>query len=473
MFQKISKFFLYASVFSIALVATSTFFPFIGVKYYFFRVVIELALLFYLLYWAFEAKINEVKNRLLEVSRRPLFIAVSIFVLAFLLASIFALNSHAAFWSNFERGEGGFQMIHYYLFFFLLIIQLKEWKEWRLLFWLSVGAAFLMVLYGFLAQVGVNGLISPLRGDTSGLSISDRIFSPRFQGSLGNPAYVAPYLLFTLFFTSYLWLVDSKKTKSSRFLIYGGLSLVFLLFFILSQTRGAFLGLIGAIFAFFICSIIISSKRRKINSYILLGIILVGSIFIVFRHNPIIQKLPGSRLLQIADTGYETDSIRTRLWTWGSAWRAFKDRPIFGWGPENFSAAFDKHFDPRHFSPEKNSETWFDRAHSIVFDYLSTTGLIGFLAYLSIFIIFFRNLFQGNKFIEKNNINPQQLDANMPHFKKAPLLTSLMFAVIIGYLIQGLALFDVLPIYLNLFIVLAFASYIFSSNKLKANEPNN
>ncbi len=473
MLQKISKFFLYASVFSIVLVATSTFFPFIGVKYYFFRVVIEFALLFYLLYWAFEAKINEVKNRLLEVSRRPLFIAVSIFVLAFLLASIFALNSHAAFWSNFERGEGGFQMLHYYIFFLLLIIQFKEWKEWRLLFWLSLSAAFLMILYGFLAQLGVNGLVSPLRGNTVGLSISDRIFSPRFQGSLGNPAYVAPYLLFSLFFTIYLWFVDSKKNKPGHFLVYGGLSLLFLLFFILSQTRGAFLGLIGAIFAFLICSIIVSPRLRRVSTYILLGIIIIGSSLVVFRHSSIIQKLPGSRFLQIADTGYETDSIQTRLWTWGSAWRAFKDRPLFGWGPENFSAAFDRYFDSRHFSPVKNTETWFDRAHSIIFDYLSTTGLIGFLAYAFIFVMFFRNLFQKKKTVEENSNASGQSDQSEPYFKRAPLLTSLMLAVIIGYLIQGLALFDVLPIYLNLFLVLAFSSYIFSSNKLKTNELNN
>ena len=53
MFLKLSKFFLYASVFSVVVVMPSTFFPFIGGKYYFFRTAIELALISLMLWWAF------------------------------------------------------------------------------------------------------------------------------------------------------------------------------------------------------------------------------------------------------------------------------------------------------------------------------------------------------------------------------------------------------------------------------------
>ena len=120
MFLKLSKFFIYLSVFSVVIVLTSTFFPFIGGKYYFFRVCVELALIFFLLFWAFEAQGREILDRFRKISREPLFIATSLFVLFYLLASIFAYNSHAAFWSNYERGEGGFQMFHYYIFFVLL-----------------------------------------------------------------------------------------------------------------------------------------------------------------------------------------------------------------------------------------------------------------------------------------------------------------------------------------------------------------
>lgn len=117
MLLKLSKFFLYSSVFCVLIVMTSTFFPFIGGKTYFFRTAVELSAIFLLLWWGFEARDGELSARVKDMFKKPLFIAVSGFVLAFLLATLFAFDSHAAFWSNFERGEGGFQMLHYYAFF--------------------------------------------------------------------------------------------------------------------------------------------------------------------------------------------------------------------------------------------------------------------------------------------------------------------------------------------------------------------
>lgn len=133
MFLKLLKFFLYAAVFCVVLVSISTFFPFIGVKYYFFRIVVELALICFLLWWAFEAKAGEVKEAITQAFKKPVVIAVSVFVLFYMLSVVFALDPHGAFWSNFERGEGGFQMIHYFIFFFLLVLNFKEEKDWKLL----------------------------------------------------------------------------------------------------------------------------------------------------------------------------------------------------------------------------------------------------------------------------------------------------------------------------------------------------
>ena len=129
MFLKLSKFFLYASVLSVLVVMTTTFFPFIGGKAYFFRVTIELSLIFTLFWWAFEAPVGEAWKRCKDMFQKPLFAAVSVFGLMFMLATLFALDKHAAFWSNYERGEGGFQMLHYYAFFFLLTFLFRERKD--------------------------------------------------------------------------------------------------------------------------------------------------------------------------------------------------------------------------------------------------------------------------------------------------------------------------------------------------------
>lgn len=449
MLLKLSKFFLYASLFSVLVVLSGTFFPFIGGKYYFFRVCIELALMTVVFWWAFEARKGEFYHRFKRIGTHPLFIAVSAFVAFFVLASLVAYSPHAAFWSNFERGEGGFQMIHYYLFFMLLLFVCDREEDWRLLLKLSLVAALFMILYGAGAAAFIEGFIGPYTEGTAPTFLG-RVFSPttRFQGSLGNPAYVAPYLMFSLFYVLWLlWNGRTEKKKTGYTVLYVTAFIFFLIFFILSQTRGAFIGLGGAVLAFLLYLLFSAPRLRAWVAFGLLTLILFGSIALRNRDSQFIKNLPASRLF---DLSFSDQTVQTRLWTWGSAWRGFKERPLLGWGPENFSTIFDKYFDPRHYEPGKNSETWFDRAHSVFFDYLSETGILGLLSYIGIFATFYVLFFKS-----------RARDAHTA-LKKAPLFAqAVFFALPIGYLLQGLVLFDVLPIYINLFLFLAFALFEF------------
>ncbi len=454
MLLKLSKFFLYASVFSVLVVMNQTFFPFIGGKDYFFRTAIELSLIFFLLWWASGAPAGEVSARLKNLFSQPLFLAVSLFALMFTLATIFAYDPHAAFWSNYERGEGGFQVLHYYAFFFLSVYLFREKKDWTRLFWVSIAAAVGMILYGAGAAVfnvdpatgalsNPFGFIGPYAegGKLISPTFLGRVFSngARFQGSLGNPAYVAPYLMFSLFYLIWLWVSENKRTLLIN-ISYGVLGVFLVIFFLASQTRGAFVGLVAALFVFLAVLVLKNRVWRK-RLIVLLAVlaVLLGTLMYYGRRD-FVKKLPAGRLF---DIGFSDRTFQTRLWTWNSAWQGFKERPLLGWGPENFSPVFDKYFDPRHFIPGQPSETWFDYAHSIIFDYLVEIGILGFLSYLLIFALFFRELVK--KFEARSNV----------------FLTALLAALPIGYLIQGLALFNILAIYINIFLFLAFACYQF------------
>jgi O-antigen ligase len=448
--NKLAKFFVFASVFSVVVVMSGTFFPFIGGKYYFFRVCIELGLAFLLLWWAFEASAGELEERFRRMLRQPIFIATSVFVLAVLLSTLFAVNPHGAFWSNYERGEGGFQMLHYYAFFVLMALLFEHEKDWRHLFRISIVAGVGMIAYGLLAASLEPGFIGPYRAD-DGTGVFDRVFSrSRFQGSLGNPAYVAPYLLFIIFYTFWLW-VHGRVTLR-RNLWYGALAIFFLTFFILSQTRGAFLGLIASVIVFFGYLVFDDRRLRKI-ALIIIGIIFAAivAVYSLFSGDDRLEYVAGGRLLNISLSAV---SAQTRLWTWGSAWRGFLEHPVFGWGPENFSQIFDKHFDPRHYVPGQNSETWFDRAHSIVFDYLAMTGILGFGGLVAMFGAYFWRLY-GRIRRERKSSEAQNREIG---YKRA-VRNGLLIAIPVGYLVQGMILFDVLPIYLNLFIMMAFGNF--------------
>ena len=467
-YLKLSKFFLYLTVFSLLVITSSTLFPFITGKYIFFRLAVELSLIFFLLAWEFQPGLN-LKPRLVKAFNQPLVIIISLFVLAFVLSAVLAVDAKAAFWSNYERGDGGFQMIHYFIFFLLLVLLFEKEEDWRRLFIVSLIVAGLSILYGLAAALHWQGFL--------GTGICDR-----FQATLGNPSYVAIYMIFSLFYLLWLWL--SAKKNWLRNLMFGSFLLVLLFIFLLTQTRGAFLGLGVGLFLGLIYLLIIlpAGLTRRLTAAALVFLIFLGGLAFFFnKSNKSLALVPfcpsSSRLLELTVSG---GSLETRFWTWGSAIQGFKERPILGWGPENFSLIFDKYFNTGHFKVGQPSETWFDRAHSVFFDYLAETGIIGLLAYLGIFAVFYLQFFKKtlvnvdkkliyaakNKKSVPISLNPEGVALRRPYGAgpyQSAWQRALLFSLPIIYLVQALVLFDILPVYLNLFLFFAFAIFLFNT----------
>lgn len=433
---KLSKFFLYTALCALVIVMSSTLFPFIVGKYVFFRAMVGVSAITFSLGLLFEDKKEEMWNRLKDVVRHPLSLALIIFGFVFVIAGFFGANPSASFWSNFERGEGGLQMLNLLAFFLLASVHLREWKDWKKFFIVWMSVAGIVILYGIGAGLGLGGAFIGSKF-ASGM---------RFAGSLGNAAYVGTYMLFTLVFALILAAKETNKKNKKWWYVCAIISFIF---FWWSQTRGAFMGLAAGLVA---AGIYFAFKKPNLRRTVLPGIgvivVLIG-IFISLSNTPFVKELPGARLFTIS---LEERTIQTRLWTWNSALQGFKDRPIFGWGPENFALVFDKYFDHRHFLPNEGSETWFDRAHSIYFDALAETGVVGFISLISLFIVYFA---QFVKFSKGDT-------THMSIFEK-----SLFIFIPIMYLVQGIVLFDVFPIYLSLFSFFAFTLWSFKSGEIK------
>lgn len=468
-FRSAAKFFLYASSFSILIVMVSTFFPFIGGKDYFFRASIEIALIFSIFWWAFEAKAGDAMNRLRAVSAKPIFIAVSAFVLVYFLSSLFAHDPNAAFWSNYERGEGAFQMLHYYAFFVLAVLFFDKKEDWLKFFRVSVYVALLMIAYGVAANLGWAPRFISTYAQGMPEGAWTRLTQGRFHGSLGNPVYVAPYLIFAFFYLFYLWGERAAK-NIKKFLLYGLAAVVFMFFFLLSQARAGMVGLSVSVFVFLVYLIFSSRRWRKFLFVALVVLIFAGGTIVRYKDSGLVRSLPFWKIFNISFSTSELWTFNTRLWTWGSAWRGFLDRPILGWGPENFTAVFDKYFDPRHHVPGEQRETWFDRAHSIYFDYLTGTGIVGLAAYLSIFgVIFSRFIKKWTGYLRKNHQTLRGEESALAARDTQPareiIKEALLFSLLVGYLVQGAAIFDVFPMYISLFAVFAFSHYYFSASE--------
>jgi len=119
-----------------------------------------------------------------------------------------------------------------------------------------------------------------------------------------------------------------------------------------------------------------------------------------------------------------------RFVVWERAVTGWLERPLLGWGPENFNVMFQRHFNPVLFLPEYGQEIWFDRAHNIIVDTLVTVGIVGLLAYFGIFLATLLILWQNYQ--KKRTC-----------FWTAAAFSSLLAA----YFVQNLTVFDKISSY--------------------------
>ncbi len=383
-------------------VANTFFFPFITGKAFYLRILIEVAFVA----WA--------ALSLLDKEYRPRFswigAATAGFVVWMFVADAFAPNAAKAFWSNFERMEGWVLLIHLLGFFFAASAVLRVEKKWRAWFLASLGASVVVCAYAFL-QLG--GVLAIHQGST------------RIDATLGNSAYFAIYLLFSVFVA--LWLALTEKHSWLRWSLIG-LAVVegTLIFF--TETRGAVIGLILSLALAALLTALTAGKhvRRGAAFAFACIVILVGSVYLA-RNSDFVQNnhtLERITSISLADG-------QTRFTLWGMAFRGVLERPLTGWGQEGFNYVFNKYYEPSLYKQEQ----WFDRAHNAFIDWLAAGGIPAFLLYLSLFGSALVLLWQNSQLSRPERIA--------------------LTAALVGYAIHNFFVFDNLYSYIYFFAILA------------------
>jgi O-antigen ligase/Tfp pilus assembly protein PilF len=385
------------------IIANSYFFPFITGKAFFFRILIEIAVCA----WAVLA--------FLDKEYRPRFswvgLAVFAFVVWMFVADCFAANVAKAFWSNFERMEGWVLLIHLLGFFVVASTVLRVEKKWRAWFLTSLGVSVAVLAYSFLQLVGV-------------LQIHQG--SSRIDASFGNSAYLAIYFLFNVFIA--LWLAFSEKRQWLKWCLIA-LAAVEAVFIFFTETRGAVLGLVGALALTAILTAFTAGKQaRRIAIYALAAIIILSGGLYAARdssfvaNNHVLNRITS---ISIADG-------QTRFTIWHMALEGTLERPIVGWGQEGFAYVFDKYYEPSLYQQEQ----WFDRAHNAFIDWLVAGGVPAFLLYISLFVSALVLLWRSSE---------------LPRYERI-----LLTAALVGYACHNLFVFDNLYSYIYFFAILAF-----------------
>lgn len=493
---------IFALPFVVFIVAQSLFFPYITGKNFAFRIIVEIIAGAWLALALVRPEYRPRKSWLLG--------AFSIFVILIAIADANGVYPFKSFWSNYERMDGWITLAHLLVYFVVASSILNTEKLWRSFWLFTLGVSSLVALHGILQALGI--------------AATDQGFSSttRVSAKFGNPIYLAGYMLFHVFIAailvsrygserlstaekSFAWvflgvfalslaiitrtavwepyaalvlfsaLVVWLISKEQKYLLCLLIALDALVLF-LTGTRGTMLGLIGgALFSAILLAIFARDSKnvQRVVAGIVAGILILGSGFWLLRDAQWISRI--GFLHRLATISTSDNTVKARFMNWGMAWEGVKERPLLGWGQENYAIVFDKYYNPKMYAQEQ----WFDRVHNIVFDWLVAGGFLGLLGYLSLFAcalwcIWRKYLIRDGAGQVVNGRNVRQSNSGMGEFSviEASILTGLLA----GYFFHNLFVFDNITSYILFASVLAYiasragvakgAPFLFSSKQL-------
>jgi O-antigen ligase/tetratricopeptide (TPR) repeat protein len=343
------------------IVGSGFFFPYVVPRNIFFRVVVELGVTALVLATCFSGKTLDLRDE-------PIFWALLAFLGASFVSAVFSPAAMHSLFGDFERMGGVWAWLHLVLFFLLLRTLRDEDWPWVL------NAAVIVSL-----MVSIGAIIEHANRS---VAASGEQLIVGSNATIGNSGLLAAYLLLSVAIAAYL------ATTSVRYrLLYIAAALIDGVGMMFGENRSSVIGLVIAIaLAATIYAILTANRRVRI----VLPAIAVAFAVIVFGSAAIVRKFPDSAFSRHAPAVLDrlaatdpTGQDESRTMQWRAAVAGFKDRPIFGFGPENHNLVWSAHFDPDIYAVDTDI---YDRTHNQYLEVVATGGLLGIAAFAAIWI---------------------------------------------------------------------------------------
>ncbi len=418
------------------LVYRETLYPYIFSKIIFFRIFVEIIFAAYIFLAVYD-------KRYRPNWKNPLIYSSTIFVAILFVTSLFGVDFSRSFWSTQERMTGLLTILHFWAWFIVLASVFKNFQDWKKLIYATLISSFLVGLYGLGQAAGFKFLLKVATAQ-------------QMSSTLGNPLYLASYAMLHVFLSGLLFFKnkeDGKKININNILVFVCLIFNFIIV-LLAASRVVTIVLFISLFLF-LYYIILSLSSRKIKIFFIIVFWALAAFFIggilflqTQREAPWLKRAPTVvfRLARI------DQDIQERTIPWQIAWQGLKERPVVGWGWENYNVLFNKYF-PSQFFKYGNEMTWYDHSHNQLVDLLSLTGILGTAAYLlfygSIFLLLIKKL---RKIKNKNNYS----------FARDSIPLIVLALMFLAYFLQNLTVFDtpapLIVFYFSLALVYFFAT---------------
>lgn len=395
------------------LVTSSLFFPFISGKNFAFRIIVEVIFASWVILAFWDAKYRPKFSLILG--------SIIAFVSIIAIANVFGENPFKSFWSNFERMDGLLTLIHLLMYFVVATTVITTERLWERFLQTTVGVSVLVGVFGLMQLAGIF-IIN--QGGT------------RLDATFGNATYLASYMLFHVFLTVLL-MVKWDRHK----LIYSGAIILQTIILFFTGTRGTILGFLGGIFVTTALIALFGQNKtfKKVAIGVFVGLVILIGGFISIKDTDFVQDR--FILSRFASISLEEGSARFQIWN--MAIQGWKDKPILGWGQENFNYVFNEYYEPGMYGQEQ----WFDRVHNIIFDWLIAGGILGLISYLLILLTTLYYLWIKKK--DSFSVSEK----------------SIITGLLAGYFFHNLFVFDNLISYILFFTVLAYVNFHAVGNK--------
>jgi len=240
----------------------------------------------------------------------------------------------------------------------------------------------LVGFYQFLARKGPESFLFSLGG---------RLMM-RAYGTFGQPNPYGGYLGLILPLAYGLFVANwSMRRRETSSWLLGGVSLGLLgLGMLMTFSRGAWLGFLGA---FLVMNLFLSPRAAFLP--LIVGLSLGGAVillgdsgvlppFILQRLTDFFPYLGKLDVRQVVATP-ENWAVIERLAHWQAAWEMFSDHPWLGVGIGNYAVAYPGYALPGWEDP-------LGHAHNYYLNVAAEAGIVGLVAYLSLFVAIFWHL---------------------------------------------------------------------------------
>lgn len=383
---------------------------------------------------------------MLVFDRRPLRFPVLVPVLTLLAVSALStlFSDRPAHSLYGDRGEGLLSVAAGVLLFYALAQGLTSYARLRFLLAAATTAAALVSIYGIAENYGFEFI--------SGWGNAPFTDLGRSSATVGNSLTLAAYLTPMMGAATALWLGASSRLGRLAWLIV--LALIGACW-IYAEARGAFLGTglalplvllavrhrMGTLRPLLVPIVVLaaamgaavavsgalgfSTLSIRTSAVLLAYLALVGvfawliergrtglalllPVVVLVCGVVVLAAVPGSLTLsnlgvnRAASGGDGDISSQTRLYIWRDTVPMILDRPLLGYGPDNYREPFRPYIsqDLETLIEDGRGEArGLDRAHNHAVQLAATTGFLGLAAYLWVLVSFFRNAYRRSGWI--------------------------------------------------------------------------